>query len=294
MYGVCVTGVCCCTTNAGKGWPQFLHAAVGATADGAGVVVGLLVPTETTVLLLGGAAAVNVSVSTDFPFSDSLTVTVVGAPASGPPLRLLLRVPTWATAASTLAVNGGAPQPVAAQPGSGGFAVVPLAQGGASTVARLDIGTEIRVRQWPGANGGVSVHRGALLFSLRLDENVTITKQPWLPAWPNATDYDVRTDSPWNYALVIPDLQNPGAAMTFNQLGAPGPVPFSPDSLPCSITAAARLVPAWTQARDAAGQLPQSPVDCSAAGACGPVVQVTLVPHGSTLLRISTLPFVAA
>jgi hypothetical protein len=287
-YGVCVTGVCCCTTNSGKGWPEMLRAAVAATADGAGVVVGVLVPTQSTVRLAGGAA-VTVTVATDFPFSDAVSVSVSGAPATGPPLRLLLRVPTWATAASTLTV-GGAPQNVGALAGS--FAAVPLARGGASG-AVLSVGTAIRVKVWPGANGGVSVHRGALLFSLRMDENATVTRAPW-PAWPNATDLAVTSGSEWRYALVIADLADPGAAMTFTQHAPPGPVPFAPDAVPCSIRASARLVPSWTVDRDAAGQLPPSPVDCAAPGACGPVVDVTLVPHGSTLLRIATLPYTPA
>ena len=289
-YGVCVTGVCCCTTNSGKGWPQLLAAAVSVTSDGAGVVVGVLVPTESTVALRGGAAMLSVSVATDFPFADSLAVTVAGVPAAGAPLQLLLRVPTWATAASAVTLNGGAPIAVGAL--AGGFVSLALAPGQAN-LATFDIGTGIRVKVWPGANGGVSVHRGALLFSLRLDETVAVTKQPW-PAFPNASDFAVTSASEWRYALVIADLADPGAAMTFNQLGAPGPVPFAPDALPCSITAAARLVPAWAEARDAAGQLPRSPVDCSAPGACGPVVQVTLVPHGSTLLRVATLPYTKA
>ena len=289
-YGVCVTGTCCCTTNSGKGWPQLLTAAVGATSDGAGVVVGVLVPTESSVALLGGAAPLNVTVDTDFPFSDSVTVRVSGAPARPQlPLRLLLRVPTWALpgGATTVALNGAAPQDVGAL--AGGFATLALAAG-QDNVAVFNIGTQIRVRTWPGAGGGISVHRGALLFSLRLDEDVAVTRQPW-PAWPNATDFAVTSGSAWNYALVIADLSDPGASMTFSQHAAPGPVPFAPDALPCSISAAARLVPAWSEARDAAGPLPPSPVDCGAPGACGPVVQVTLVPHGSTLLRVATLPY---
>jgi hypothetical protein len=49
----------------------------------------------------------------------------------------------------------------------------------------------------------------------------------------------------------------------------------------------------WVETHDAAGTLPVSPIDCSSDGnSCGEIETVYLVPHGTTLLRISILPFV--
>jgi len=119
MYGVDAGAVVgCCTTNGGQGWPQALGATVRATPDG-GVVLGLLAPVVATVALregapprvaaaavgaLGGAARapppapapparftganVTVTVDTDYPFNDTLKVTVANVPAGGMPFYL--------------------------------------------------------------------------------------------------------------------------------------------------------------------------------------------------------------
>ena len=65
-------------------------------------------------------------------------------------------------------------------------------------------------------------------------------------------------------------------------------------SPPVQLQAWARRVAAWGEALNAAAAPPLSPVDCAAPGACGALERVTLVPHGSTLLRITEFPFTSA
>ena len=50
----------------------------------------------------------------------------------------------------------------------------------------------------------------------------------------------------------------------------------------------------WKYAADgSAAPPPQSPVDCGATGACGPVIDVKLVPFGTTHLRMTQVPYTA-
>jgi hypothetical protein len=48
----------------------------------------------------------------------------------------------------------------------------------------------------------VAVERGALVYALQLEEKVAVTRE-W--GFPNASDLNVTTDSPWNYALLVAD-----------------------------------------------------------------------------------------
>jgi hypothetical protein len=104
----------------------------------------------------------------------------------------------------------------------------------------------------------------------------------------------VTPTTPWNVALIIPDINNPGAALNFTQRSAPGPVPYSESAIPVAITGMGRVVNGWGLLHNAAAAPPASPVNCGAAGACGSPVPVTLVPFGSTLLRMTELPFTSA
>ena len=94
---------------------------------------------------------------------------------------------------------------------------------------------------------------------------------------------------PWNLALVV-DRANPAASLTFNAVQAPSSQPFSSTVIPVTITGMAREVVAWaTPALNAAVMPPASPA-CAQAGACGDAVPVTLVPFGSTHIRMTVMP----
>jgi hypothetical protein len=246
-----------------------------------GVALGLLLPLAATATLADGARVV-VSVDTGYPFDDVVRARVVGAPARGLPFDV--RVPSWATAA-TIAVNGGAAVPIGSAAGT--FFRVSLPPGDSTLV--LNTAPAVRVSRW--FNGAIAVERGALVFALQLEEAVAVTRE-W--GYPNATDLNVTTPSPWNYALVVPDLAHPELAFNFTRRGPPGPLPFGGgDAVPVALSAWARRVHAWGEDRNAAAPPPDSPA-CAAPNTCGDLELVTLVPHGSTLLRITAFPYAEA
>ena len=315
MYGIDAGHtVGCCTTNGGQGWPQALSATIRATPD-AGVAIGLLAPVSAVVALRSANVStavrardasagrkrafvrgaerapppvftgvnVTVDVTTAFPFNDTLLVSVSNAPASMP---LYLRIPSWVSPAASVAVNGGAPVNVASSAGS--FLLITLPAGASSIF--FDTAPVVRIA--PAHNGSIVVSRGALIYSLFVGENVTQNGNPF-PAWPPGMDYKVENSTAWNYALVIADVQNPAASFNFTRRGAPGPQPFEGgvDAVPVFLTAWARKVGAWGEVRNGAAPPPASPVCGVPEDACGDLELVTLVPHGSTLLRMTALPY---
>ena len=133
------------------------------------------------------------------------------------------------------------------------------------------------------ATNAAAVTRGALLFGITLAEQKKVVKT-WAPF--NNTDFDLTTNDKWNYAL---DLTKP---LTFKWASAVPKMPFDHHSFPGSVYATARLANDWTEnsAVNATQEPPASPIKCDVAS-CSNEMPVTLVPYGSTNLRISAMPW---
>ncbi len=234
---------------------------------------------------------VAVNVSGDYPFVDDLTITLSGLPNGQVQYPLYIRIPSWATAA-TIAIGNGAPVNVGSAAGTM-YKVQWSGANGPIVSVTLATNPSIRVEtDW--FNNSTAVYRGALLYALHLEEQFSVLAYNGL----NSYDYDIvqptNTTIAWNSALVM-DPTNPGGTMTFQRVGPVPDVPFSSTIQSNIITAQARVVNGWGFAPDGSAMPPpQSPVDCSAAGACGGIVTVTLVPFGTTHLRISEIPWTTA
>jgi hypothetical protein len=140
----------------------------------------------------------------------------------------------------------------------------------------------------PGTNA-VAVLRGPLLYTLELSQKASVVR-----TWPtfNNTDVNLEATAAWNYGLLLDDdhplrfVASPG--------GPNKELPFNVSNYFAVIKASARALPGWIERVNAAEEPPASPVDCaSVAGGCGDVTEVTLVPYGSTNLRMSGLPWFA-
>ena len=69
--------------------------------------------------------------------------------------------------------------------------------------------------------------------------------------------------------------------------------PFDHAKYPGIMHVTARKLANWAEKHLAAAEPPPSPVDC-AEMACGPEETITLVPYGSTNIRMSGLPWVTS
>lgn len=260
----------CCPHNYGMGWPYFNEELWLATPDG-GLAAALYSACEVRAEVGEGSVPVTITEETDYPFDETITLTVRADRPVEFPLRL--RVPGWCEK-PRLAVNG---RTVDAGSGPSFAEVRRTWRTGDRVTLRLPQRTTLRT--WARNHDSVSVDHGPLTYSLKITEKYVRTGGD--DAFP---EYDVHAASAWNYGLV------PGSTPTPHRRPGPLPAnPFTPDSTPVTLTARARRLPEWIADEEhVVAPLQQSPARSRAA-----VETVTLVPMGAARLRVTSFPTAA-
>ncbi len=266
----------CCTANFHQGWPKLtssLWMASPASASAAskdqpeaGLVAAAYAPCEVRTTVHG--TAVHLSTDTDYPFRDTVRITVTPAASKRFPLRL--RIPAWA-AGATVSVNG-QPQPA---PTPGAFATLDRTW---KPGDRVELKLPLTPRVSTGYNNSVSVSRGPLLFSFPIGEEWVKLRDRGMTA-----DWQAFPTRPWNYAL-SPDAGGAGN-ISVQEAAAVGPVPFAAKSTPVTLSVKARKLPEWQAVDGVAAAVPQSPVTSTEAEET-----ITLIPYGAAKLRITSFP----
>ena len=279
----------CCTANMHQGWPKLATHLWMGTLDG-GLAAVAWAPCH--LRHQAGGIPVAVTVDTDYPFRETVTLTVrPEAPATFP---LLLRVPAWARGA-TLRLNGGPEEPM--EPGT-----FHRLEGEWAGEERLTLRFPMRPRITLRYNEAVAVERGPLVYALspREEWRRVNAGEPHRDL-PHG-DFEVRPASEWRYGLVVASKDAPGQAeaedpvaraRTLEELAEKvevqerpvGEVPFSPEGAGVVARVPGRKLPDWELIHGWAGEIAPGLHDSHE-----PVESLTLLPYGCTNIRITEFP----
>ncbi|WP_197527583.1 beta-L-arabinofuranosidase domain-containing protein [Posidoniimonas polymericola] len=219
------SGFPCCCYNWHFGWPKFIQHMWAATEDG-GLAALAYGPNRVT-LPVNDSDQLTITQQTDYPFGDTITLTIAAPRALTFPL--VLRVPAWCEEPS-ITVNG---QPIdGVKPGA--FCRVQREWQDGDQV-ELHLPMKVEASTW--ANDSVALTRGPLAFSLKIDE-----------AWEKSNDYldnfdeyEVRPASAWNYALRV---NRDAPEVEVLERGV-SDTPFATDAAPVTLRVPARRLPDW-------------------------------------------------
>jgi hypothetical protein len=261
----------CCPHNYGMGWPYYAQELWFGTWDN-GLCAAMYGASQVTAKVGASGTTVTIAEDTDYPFSDTITLTLSAPGAVSFPLYL--RIPGWSNGAQ-VRVNGAL---VTGTLQSGSFVILDQTFNNGDKVT-VTLPMRTTVRTWAKNGNAISVDNGPLSFSLSIAERWS--RIGGTDAWPTN---EVFADSPWNYGLLL-DPNNPSATVTRK----PGPLaanPFTRDGAPVSLSVTGRKIPNWqADAEGIVRTLQQSP-----ARSTQPNESLTLLPMGAQRVRITTFP----
>jgi len=262
----------CCQHNVSHGWPYYAEH-LWLVTQGNGLAAVLYAPSEVQAKV-GVGTMVKIIEETDYPFGEIVNFTL----STEKPVRfpLLLRIPFWCQNAKVY-VNG---QEGGARPEPASYVLIARKWRDGDQV-RLGLPMSIRLTVWARNKNAISVHRGPLTYSLKIEERWV--RYGGTDRWPA---YEVYPSTPWNYGLVV-ENEDPAKSFQVIQRRRELPdQPFTLENAPVELVTNAKRIPDWRQEENRlVGELPKGPVQSDQ-----PAESVILIPMGCARLRICAFP----
>jgi len=277
----------CCQHNHTGGWIYYTENLWMATSDN-GLAAVLYADSEVKAKVAGGDI-VSIREQTHYPFEETITLKLTLSRDIRFPLYL--RLPSWCDNAQ-IKVN----QEVVTQPGMAGQYVRLIRNWKHNDLISIEFPMKIKINVWTKNKNSVSINRGPLTYSLKIQENYTPidSKQTaqYDSKWQENSDptqwpsYEIHPASIWNYGLSgnLNELEK-----TFEVVKKPWPqddFPFTLSSVPLAIKTKGKKIPSWgIDQYGLCGELPLSPIHSNELEE-----EIILVPMGAARLRISAFP----
>ena len=263
----------CCTANFPQGYPKYLTASwlLVQNDKSTGLLAAFLGPSNVAVVVEDptyGNNSIRVEQITMYPLKADADVQFVIT--ADHPFPLSIRIPGWA-AGATLANENGNSTVVA-------NGTIHVYEYSAKTSVTITLHLPYTFRTVRRFNDAVSVYYGPLLMALDFSFNTTVLHRYAF----NSTDMEYLPIDAWNYALLLDD-SNPARSFNVSTADIPA-MPWDPLHPTITATAYAREID-WPTKHDSADEPPHSPINSN-----NPLVPVTLIPYGATLLRIAEIP----
>ncbi len=255
----------CCTANFHQGWPKFTQSLWMQSPEG-GLAATLYAPCEVNTTV--GGRRVHLREETDYPFRDTVQITVT--PQAPHRFPLQLRIPAWAAGAS-LAVNGKAVQQSLA-PGS--FAVVDRTWT-PGDVLTLRLPMKPVATRW--FHASMALSRGPLVFSYSPGE-------AWMKLRDHGetADWQVFPQRAWNFGLHVDEVSAPALEV----VEAPVPTtPFGAENTAVQLRVPAQQLLAWRSEDGVAAPLPTGKLTSKQ-----PQETIALIPYAAAKLRVTAFP----
>lgn len=287
IYGL-MPNFACCLANMHQGWPKFVESMWMATNDNG--LAAIAYGPSVVKAKVGKGKEVTITEETNYPFNGLITFTIsADSPVKFP---FELRIPGWA---DSVEIRYGKKAIVVK-----GKTSVKLTEKWKNG-DRITMQIPMKLRFERRYNNAVSVIRGPLYFSLRIDKeykSVRINYDNF--GYKGSVDWEIYPKSPWNYGLMI-DTGNTmrGFSVEENEIwrfpfSDKGDMIWSADSAkyaasqqdaPVVIKARGIKIPSWTMKNNSADVPPLSPVVPE-----GDPEIIELVPYGCARLRITEFP----
>ena len=280
----------CCQHNHSQGWPYYSENLWMATPD-RGLALVLLSASDVSAKVGVDDAQVSLSVVGNYPFEETLTVTINTQERAEFPLYL--RVPAWSSRTALRLLED---EVVLGAAAAGRYVRIDRVWHDGDQVI-LEMPMELNVRRWSENHNSASVEFGPLTFSLKIEEEY-IQRDPtdtaiWDSEWQETIDledwpaYEIQPASDWNYGLVLDSPIHEIFRVEWRDWPS-NDFPFDHAGVPISIFARAKQIPNWVISEHGlAGALQDSPIRSNAEEE-----EVELIPMGAARLRISAFPVI--